>query len=124
MEDLAVVKIELKEHEVLRLATDLEIPNGTEVAVVGFPEFFDAKSATINTGVVAMNAREFYGKTWIQTDATINKGNSGGPLLLSNGSVVGINTLILNKLENSYLAIPMDVVSKFLRRYKRRIYAE
>ena len=124
MEDLAVVKIELKEHEVLRLATDLEIPNGAEVAAVGFPRFFDAKSATINTGVVAMNAREFLGKTWIQTDATINGGNSGGPLLSSNGSVVGVVTLKVNDVDNVNLAIPMDVVSKFLKRYKRRIYAE
>ena len=122
--DLAVVKIELKEHEVLRLGTDLEVATGTEVAAVGFPYFSEAKTATINTGVVSMNAREFKGKTWIQTDAASNPGNSGGPLVLSNSSVVGVITERLIGEENSNLAIPMGIVSNFLEKYKNRIYAK
>ena len=122
--DLAVVKIELKEHEVLRLGTDLEVATGTEVAAVGFPYFSEAKTATINTGVVSMNAREYMGKTWIQTDAAINGGNSGGPLVLSNGSVVGVITLGSTVEQNSNMAIPMGIVSNFLEKYKNRIHAK
>ena len=122
--DLAVVKIELKEHEVLRLGTDLEVATGTEVAAVGFPSFSEAKTATINTGVVSMNAREYMGKTWIQTDAAINGGNSGGPLVLSNGSVVGVITLRSTVEQNSNMAIPMGIVSNFLEKYKNRIHAK
>ena len=119
-----MVKIELKEHEVLRLGTDLEVATGTEVAAVGFPSFSEAKTATINTGVVSMNAREYMGKTWIQTDAAINGGNSGGPLVLSNGSVVGVITLGSTVEQNSNMAIPMGVVSNFLEKYKNRIHAK
>ena len=126
--DLAVLKIDLKGHQVLRLGDGLEIDNGTDVAVVGFPKFIEAKKATINTGVVSMNAREYLGQTWIQTDATINGGNSGGPLLRSNGTVVGVVTLTVigrdKDLDDINLAITMNAVRGFLKKYQSRIYAD
>lgn len=126
--DLAVIKIELMEHEVLRLGTGKDVTNGTEVAIVGYPTFITAKAATINTGVVSMNAREVFGKTWIQTDATANGGNSGGPLLLSNGSVIGVVTTKFlgekQEVDDSNLAVPMETVNKFLERYRSRIHPD
>ena len=88
----------------------------------------EAKKATINTGVVSMNAREVVGQTWIQTDATINGGNSGGPLLRSNGTVVGVVTASFigrNKdLDDINLAITMNAVRGFLKKYQSRIYSD
>jgi len=54
----------------------------------------------------------------IQTDAAINFGNSGGPLINLNGEVIGINTAIASGAENIGFAIPINRASKDIRSYQ------
>jgi S1-C subfamily serine protease len=96
--DLALIKIEPKKKlTYLSLGDSDHLQVGQKVLAIGNPFGFDG---TLTTGVVsslgrtieAENNRKMEGM--IQTDASINSGNSGGPLLDSQGNVIGINTAI------------------------------
>ncbi|MDB4434110.1 S1C family serine protease [Akkermansiaceae bacterium] len=124
--DLAVVKIDLLNHEVVRLGTNQAVKTGAEVALVGFPQFNDSSSATITTGVISNVARKFESQIYFQTDAATSGGNSGGPLCLSNGQVVGVLTIRSksSELQNINFAIRIDDVRKFLSRKLGKDFAD
>ena len=95
-----------------------DVAEGDEVFALGHPM---GMAWTLTKGIVSSNerySRHPYIKT-IQTDAAINKGNSGGPLLNSKFELVGINTFIISRvLENAGvgLAVRGDVVKKSIER--------
>ncbi|HXW91742.1 MAG TPA: trypsin-like peptidase domain-containing protein [Terriglobales bacterium] len=104
--DLALIKVSVDDNAFLRLSLTPPLP-GSDVIAIGTPVAHDVTGTlmlpnTVTKGVVS-GVREFPEYTaasvpgraglWIQTDATINHGNSGGPLLNRRGEVVGINTL-------------------------------
>jgi serine protease Do len=104
--DLALIKVSVKDNPFLTLSLVPPSP-GSEVIAIGTPGAHDVTGTlilpnSVTKGVVS-GVREFPANTtasvpgraglWIQTDATINHGNSGGPLLNRSGEVVGINTL-------------------------------
>ena len=97
-DDLAVVKIEPKKKlPHLNLGDSDHLQVGQKVLAIGNPFGLDG---TLTTGVVSSLGREIRSENnqtlegMIQTDAAINSGNSGGPLLDSQGNVIGINTAI------------------------------
>jgi serine protease Do len=90
--DFALVKIEGAGFPSLRLATPDQVRVGETVIAIGSPNGLEN---TVTKGIISAvrtNLDEHEG-TWFQTDAAINHGNSGGPLLDAHGDVVGINTL-------------------------------
>ena len=115
--DLALLEVIGKEDPIphLKFADDAgEIEEGTEVFALGHPM---GMVWTTTKGIVSSNiryARHPYIKT-LQTDAAINKGNSGGPLLNMRGEIVGINALIISRISENAgvaLAIRGDIVKK------------
>lgn len=128
--DLAVVKVEGIGFPVLPLSNLENLRLGDNVIAIGnaLGEFRN----TVSTGVVSGLARSISASGSllgqeqlsgvIQTDAAINLGNSGGPLLNSRGEVVGINTAVAQGAQNIGFAIPsseirlvVDSVKKFGR---------
>ncbi len=100
-DDLALIKVEPKKKlPFLRLGDSDKLQVGQKVLAIGNPFGLEG---TLTAGVVSMTDRSIprEGRSplegMIQTDAAINGGNSGGPLLDSSGNVVGINTLILGE---------------------------
>ena len=100
-DDLALIKITPKRKlEFLKLGDSDGLQVGQKVLAIGDPFGLEG---TLTVGVVSSIGRAINGENqqrlegMIQTDAAINGGNSGGPLLDSNGSVVGINTAILGR---------------------------
>ena len=97
-DDLAVIQIDPKKKlPYLKLGDSDGLQVGQKVLAIGNPFGF---SGTLTTGIVSSLAREIRSENstlegLIQTDAAINEGNSGGPLLDSQGNVIGINTAIL-----------------------------
>jgi len=96
--DLALIQIKhSKKLPVLKLGDSDRLQVGQKVLAIGNPFGF---SGTLTTGIVSSLGREIPTENnqilegMIQTDASINSGNSGGPLLDSQGNVVGINTAI------------------------------
>jgi S1-C subfamily serine protease len=64
---------------------------------------------TVTTGVVS-GLREMNGKSYVQTDAPINAGNSGGPLINEQGRVIGINSMVMRGVNGIGFAIPIETM--------------
>ena len=98
MTDIAVVKIDARNLPVLPWGDSSKIKVGQWVLAVGSPF---ALNQTVTLGIVSAVGRTGMGLTdyedFIQTDAAINQGNSGGGLLDARGEVIGINTAIVSE---------------------------
>ena len=117
--DLALVKIEAEDLPYLSYGNSDEVQVGEWVLAVGNP--FNLTS-TVTAGIVSAKARDIniLGsntaiETFIQTDAAVNKGNSGGALVNNEGELVGINAAIASNTgyyEGYSFAIPVNIVRK------------
>lgn len=121
--DLALVKIDAKDLPSVRFGDSDKLKVGEWVLAVGNPM---GLTSTVTAGIVSAKARSISSATnskqmgiesFIQTDAAINRGNSGGALVNTDGELVGINTAIYSET-GSYagysFAIPTSIVSKVI----------
>ncbi|MBO5661439.1 MAG: trypsin-like peptidase domain-containing protein [Tidjanibacter sp.] len=117
--DVALLKVEGEGLPFLTFGSSDELRLGEWVLAIGSP--FDLQS-TITAGIVSAKARnlgaipsQYSIESFIQTDAAVNPGNSGGALVNTAGELVGINTLIQSQT-GSYIgysfAVPSSIVSK------------
>ena len=83
---------------------------GQDVAVIGTPKGLER---TLSTGVVSA-LREMDGRQMVQITAPVSEGSSGGPVLDSQGRVVGVATLVVDKGQNLNFAISNTEVLRFL----------
>jgi S1-C subfamily serine protease len=122
-DDLALIKINPKKKvSFLHLGDSERLQVGQKVLAIGNPFGLEG---TLTTGVVSSIGRVISGETgqriqgMIQTDAAINGGNSGGPLLDSSGNVIGINTAILGKTNIGIgFALPINRAKVLLEDYR------
>ena len=122
-DDLAFIKINPKRKlDFLRLGDSDHLQVGEKVLAIGNPFGLEG---TLTVGVVSSIGRAIDGEEnqrlegMIQTDAAINGGNSGGPLLDSNGSVIGINTAILGQTNIGIgFALPINRAKALLADYQ------
>ena len=110
--DIAVLGVEGVSFTPLTVADYRMMNTGDDVYAIGAPK---SMAYTLTKGVVSAKERKIGGYTYIQTDAAINEGNSGGPLINEEGNVIGMNTLKMTDSEGIGLAIPMTDVSSFIR---------
>ena len=117
--DLALIKIDKRDCEALEMGDSDSLRLGEWVLAIGSP--YDLRS-TITAGIVSAKGRSFPNydgqyrvESFIQTDAAVNPGNSGGALVNIAGQLVGINTSIIS-LTGSYagysFAVPVNIVRK------------
>ncbi len=110
--DLAAVKIDANDLPVAKLGVSKTLRPGDWVIAIGSPMGIDH---TVTMGIISGVNRNLVNEgsrvQLIQTDAAINQGNSGGPLINIHGEVVGMNELIFNPrfAQNMCFAIPVDV---------------
>ena len=120
--DLAIIKIEEENFQYLSFANSDDVKVGSWVLAVGNP--FNLAS-TVTAGIVSAKARNinilkdnYAIESFIQTDAAINQGNSGGALVNLNGDLIGINTAIATPT-GTYtgyaFAVPSNIVQKVSR---------
>jgi len=123
--DLAVLKVDVEGLTPLPLADYRAVRQGQLVFAFGSPE---GLRNTVTMGVVSAVARQpdpDHPMVYIQTDAPVNPGNSGGPLVNASGELVGINSFILSESGGSEglgFAIPSAIVNVAypqIRRYGR-----
>ena len=117
--DIALIKIEAEDLPAIPMGDSDNLRLGEWVLAIGSP--YDLRS-TITAGIVSAKGRsmpnydgQYRVESFIQTDAAVNPGNSGGALVNAAGELVGINTSIIS-LTGSYagysFAVPVNIVSK------------
>ena len=112
--DLALLKIELDDLPEIRMGSSANLRIGDVVLAIGNPY---GLTKSVTQGIVSATGRGLLDLTtfenFIQTDAAINAGNSGGALVNTAGELVGINTAVLAQdagTEGIGFAIPVDLV--------------
>lgn len=117
--DLAVLRVDVARLPVMPLGRSDQLRVGDVVLAIGNPI---GLSQTVTQGIVSATGRGQLGvatfENFIQTDAPINFGNSGGALVNSEGELVGINTAIVGRnlgVEGIGFAIPVNLVRGVLR---------
>jgi serine protease Do len=119
--DLALIKVESeKPLTAAPLGDSNKLKPGQWVMAIGNPFVYDH---TVTVGVISalnrnLNTNIF--DSFIQTDAAINFGNSGGPLLNIRGEVIGINTLISSQGTGIGFAIPINMAKEILPQLKEK----
>ena len=123
--DLALLKIEAEDLPIVKMGDSDKLKVGEWVLAVGNP--FQLNS-TVTAGIVSAKARNVgmsgnMGiESYIQTDAAVNPGNSGGALVNTKGELVGINTALISETGNyagCSFAVPSSIVAKVVSDIKQ-----
>jgi serine protease Do len=112
--DIALIKIEATHLPYAKLGDSDGLRIGEWVVAIGNPLGLEH---TVTQGIISAKGRKLDTglSSFLQTDAAINRGNSGGPLLNLRGEVVGINTAINPAGQNIGFAVPISQVNRILK---------
>jgi serine protease Do len=110
-QDIAVLIVEGATFPYLEVADLSAMKTGDDIYAIGAPR---GMAYTLTKGGISAKERVVSGQTYIQIDAPINQGNSGGPLLNDAGQVLGVNTLKRSDSEGIGFAIPITRVCEYL----------
>lgn len=124
--DLAMLRVEDKNLPFTELGDSAQLRVGEWVLAIGNPLGFEH---TVTAGIVSAKGRQLGGmgvptyQDFIQTDAAINRGNSGGPLVNMKGEVVGITSMIYSPTGGNIgigFAIPSNLAKKIINQLKEK----
>jgi serine protease Do len=113
--DVAVLRIDATDLPTVKLGDSANVKVGEWVVAIGSPYGFDN---TVTAGILSAKARSLGSDSYVpflQTDAAVNPGNSGGPLFNLKGEVIGINSQIYSRnggFQGLSFAIPINVAAR------------
>jgi serine protease Do len=106
--DLAAIKVPGAAAQGIEIGDATLLELGEKVVIIGSPLGMEF---TIAEGIVSHTSRNMMGVAYLQIDAGVHHGNSGGPVLDSSGKVVGIVTMMVGSSSNLGLAVPANYLS-------------
>jgi serine protease Do len=119
--DIALIKVESPQPLVSASLGDSDtLRVGEWVVAIGNPLAYEH---TVTVGVVSYVGRKLFDQSldnYIQTDAAINFGNSGGPLINARGDVIGINAAISSRASNIGFAVPINQAKSILPQLREK----
>ena len=123
--DLSITKINAQDLPTISLGDSSNIRIGETVYAIGNPIGYEFRR-TVTSGIISAinrsvkieeNDSTIYMTDLIQTDASINSGNSGGPLIDTKGKVIGINSVKITSAEGIGFAVPINVVKPVIENF-------
>ncbi|MEM7181048.1 MAG: trypsin-like peptidase domain-containing protein [Spirochaetota bacterium] len=99
----------------IQLSSSQEIKSTDKVSVLGYPY---GMPFTVTEGIISSTKQLLQGQQYIQTDAAVNPGNSGGPLANQEGEVIGVTTSKFSEADNIGFALPIQHVIEELHAYE------
>jgi S1-C subfamily serine protease len=120
--DLALIKVDGSGYQYLHLANPASINSGADVVAIGSPGIpgqAGVLAGTVTRGIISAVRNTTSDGVFIQTDAAVNHGNSGGPLLNTRGEVVGVNSMkiVFPGVEGLSFAIMSNEVLDMLKKH-------
>ncbi len=110
--DIALLKVEIEPEIIFSFSQGKEYSPGTSIIAIGSPGGLEN---TITSGIISANGRKFLQMgSVIQVDVPINHGNSGGPLIDSDGELVGVVFAGIEQFEGINFAIPGEYLAKLI----------
>jgi len=125
--DIALLKVDAKDLPVIGLGDSSALQVGEPVMAIGNPFGLEQ---TVTTGIVSATGRGLGAGPYddfVQTDASVNPGNSGGPLINARGQVVGINSIIFSRTGGSVgigFAIPVNLAKSVFTQLAEKGHVE
>ncbi len=120
--DIAIIKVDKVGLKTITFADKNTIVSGKTAIAIGTPISLSMRN-TVTKGIVCGNGVSLKDSHYklIQTDATVNPGNSGGPLLNTKGELIGIisSKYVSMSIDNVAFAIPVDTVEYVIRQYEQ-----
>ncbi|MBU2511622.1 Do family serine endopeptidase [bacterium] len=120
LSELALIKIDVKNLPYIKWGDSSKLEVGDWVLAIGNPLGLDH---TVTAGILSGRGRNVFANTaygqFLQTDAAINFGNSGGPLFNMDSEVIGINTAIVAGGQNIGFAIPSNLAQKVIDQLRK-----
>lgn len=121
--DVAVLKIDASDIQALPLGDSDALFQGQQVVAVGNPYGLDGSATFGKVSATGRKTGNDSGLEYIQTDAAVNQGNSGGPLLNVRGEIIGINSAIFTKTggwQGISFAIPSNTARRVMEGILKR----
>ena len=125
LSDLALLKIESDDFDPVEIGNSDEVEQGDGVIAIGSPYNYDF---SVTFGIISATGRGITSGQgigdyvpYLQTDAAVNRGNSGGPLFNTEGEVIGINSQIFSRSggnEGLAFAIPINIALEVVKQLK------
>ena len=121
--DIAVLRIETTDIQALPFGDSEAVFQGQQVVAVGNPYGLDGSATFGRISATGRKTSNDSGLEYLQTDAAVNQGNSGGPLLNVRGEIIGINSAIFTKTggwQGISFAVPSNTAKRVLEALLQR----
>ncbi len=108
-----------KNHEMASVplaSVELNLSEGDEILAVGHP--FGLKY-TATKGIISNSEHNDMGVMYLQHDAALNPGNSGGPLISSKGEIIGVNTFVVRNGNNIGFSLPIHYLQNAIKEFNK-----
>ena len=109
--DLAILQLPTPPKQWAQFGSAARVKPGEDVAALGAPLGLEN---SVTKGIISSRDRRIGNRHFLQIDAALNPGNSGGPVVDARGAVIGVSTVVAERAQNIGFAVPSETIVAFL----------